>query len=61
MTLLLLATLALSGIGLDIVRHILAAVGETSDDWDTGLAAELAVVDRIPVADGLTEIRRRTR
>lgn len=34
MTLLLLATLALTGIGLDLTRHVLTAAGETSDDWD---------------------------
>lgn len=34
MTLLLLATLALGGIGLNIVRHVLTAAGETCDDWD---------------------------
>lgn len=63
MTNILLATLALGGLGLDITRQVLHAVGECRPDW----SAELVLLthrqahDRLPVADGLDEIRRRTR
>ncbi|MGC5012583.1 hypothetical protein ACLQ2R_17605 [Streptosporangium sp. DT93] len=62
MTNLLLATLALAGIGLDLTRQLLIAVGELAPDPD--VEAELLVhrqlVDRLPVRDGLKQIQART-
>ncbi|GAA2990380.1 hypothetical protein GCM10017559_07970 [Streptosporangium longisporum] len=62
MTNLILATLALAGIGLDLTRQLLIAVGELAPDPDVeaALHAHRALADQLPVRDSLEHIQART-
>ncbi|MEU8040932.1 hypothetical protein [Streptosporangium sp. NPDC049078] len=59
---LIIATLLLAGVGLDIARQVLVAIGELEPDpaVEAALRTRLRSADRIPVADALERIRHRT-
>lgn len=62
MTALIIATLALAGVGLDVARQTLVALGELTPDpaVEAALRNHRALADRLPVGDALERIRSRT-
>ncbi|WP_436759398.1 hypothetical protein [Streptosporangium sp. V21-05] len=62
MTDLIVATLTLTGVGLDAARQTLVAVGELEADpaVEAALLSHRRLADRFPVADALETIRSRT-
>jgi len=59
---LIIATLLLAGVGLDIARQVLVALGELTPDpaVEAALRNHRTLTDRLPVADALDRIRCRT-
>ncbi|GAA3027666.1 hypothetical protein [Streptosporangium longisporum] len=58
---LLLSVLALAGLGVDLTRQVLIGTGDLPMDpvVEATLAADRAVHDQLPVAEGLDQIRAR--